>query len=87
MQLHIFKQEGAEGHHRVLRKGKSHIIKPLCTQPLLWDPHHLHLKKLRPRAGKGLIKSHTYLPCSQHPQLALLLACRLHTWGREGGKN
>lgn len=39
VQPHISKQKGAEGHHGTLRRGRSHTIKPLCTQPLLWDPH------------------------------------------------
>lgn len=57
----------------------------LCASSLFCeDPHcsiHLHLKKLRPRTGRGLTKSHSYLPHPQHPQLALLLSFHLHTWG------
>lgn len=83
VQLHISKHEGAEGHHRTLRRGASHIIKPLYTQPFVGSSlhHHLHLKKLRSRAGRSLAKSQSYLPNPQHPQLALFYAFQLHTWG------
>lgn len=55
VQPHISKQEGAEGHHRTLRRGASHTIKPLCISLFcgVLTAALLHLKRLRPRAGKG----------------------------------
>lgn len=74
VQPHISKQEGTEGHHRTLRRGASLTIKSLGTSLFCGT-----LTAAPFTSERGLARSPTCLPHSQHPLLALFFAFHLHT--------